>query len=102
MPRYRFIKKYQSGYGQWSPGDEIDLTEAEAEWFNRDVDGCLEPVKAEPEHEPDEDDAPDEAIRAIDSPPSDRQVKRPERARRRRAGSADAADDQDDTDDTES
>lgn len=85
MPRYRFVKKYRSDRGQWSAGDEVDLTEAEADWFNRDVVDCLEPVTPkveDPEPEEDEDSDPDDETRAIDAPPSDRQVKRPERTRR--------------------
>ncbi len=31
-------------YGPWSAGDKVDLTQAEAEWLERDSPGVLEPL----------------------------------------------------------
>lgn len=62
MPRYvaqhGYGAKYGEGYlGPWEAGTEVDLSEQEAGWVNRDSPGCLTKVPAaapepEPESEP--------------------------------------------------
>lgn len=38
---------YRDGirFGPWDKGDTIDLSEADADWINRDSEGCVAPVK---------------------------------------------------------
>lgn len=49
MPRYRVNHVYASyrdgvHYGPWTPGEEVELVEAVAEWVNQDSPGALSPV----------------------------------------------------------
>ena len=47
MPRYAVLKDYGSGTcGPWSMGTQVELTEAEAEWVNRDSAGTLAEVRS--------------------------------------------------------
>lgn len=55
MPDYRVNHDYQAGaLGPFKKGQTVDLTEAQAEWVNRDSDGTLSPAKpeAKPEKAP--------------------------------------------------
>lgn len=50
MASYRVNHRYGARkdgvqYGPWQPGATVDLTEAEAAWFNRDSAGVLSPVE---------------------------------------------------------
>lgn len=55
MPAYEVKHGYRSrrdgqDYGPWEAGQTVELTEADAEWVNRDSPGCLaeaEPAKAD-------------------------------------------------------
>lgn len=56
MPAYTVnhgYRSYRDGiqYGPYEAGTVIELTEADAEWLNRDSPGALTPVTAEPERE---------------------------------------------------
>lgn len=51
MPRYKLNHAYRSfrdgvQYGPWLAGDEVELTDADAEWLERDSPGALTEVKA--------------------------------------------------------
>jgi hypothetical protein len=78
--RYRFVKEYRSGRGAWDPGQIVTIEPEEADWFNRDVPGCLEP--APDEVDPDAYDKLQKElkdakaeIRTLEHPPQDRQLK---------------------------
>lgn len=81
--RYRFSSDYSSGRGVWTAGQEIDVTPAEADWFNRDVPGCLVEVDVKAEQKAAEAEiaakalakAEADAKRAAEKPPADRMVK---------------------------
>lgn len=89
LKRYRFAADYSSGRGVWTVGQEIDVTPDEADWFNRDVPGCLVLVDVEAEHAAEVAAAAEKLAakekkaeeRAEDKPPADRQVKAPESKR---------------------
>jgi hypothetical protein len=72
VQRYRFLKSYRSGAGAWDPGQTIEIEPERAEWFNRDVPGCLEPVEDEKPKKVKESESEE---RAADAPPHDRMVK---------------------------
>ncbi|HEV2778826.1 MAG TPA: hypothetical protein VGX25_05440 [Actinophytocola sp.] len=51
--RYTVKHAYQSYrdgqlFGPWKAGTEVELTESDAEWVERDSPGALEPAKAKP------------------------------------------------------
>lgn len=53
MPRYNVTQNYKSrrdglDYGPWEAGGQIDLSEADADWVNRDSPGTLTPVEGKP------------------------------------------------------
>ena len=50
MPRYKVNQNYRSrrdgvDYGPWEAGGVIDLSEADADWVNRDSPGTLGPAE---------------------------------------------------------
>jgi hypothetical protein len=52
MPFYTVQHRYsarngEQTFGPWEADETVDLTEAEAEWVNRDSAGCLELAKPE-------------------------------------------------------
>lgn len=58
MPRYQICHSYRSfrdgqSYGPWEAGGVIDLSEADADWVNRDSPGTLALPEAAVEAEPD-------------------------------------------------
>lgn len=83
LKRYRFAADYASGRGVWTVGQEIDVTQDEADWFNRDVPGCLVLVDVEAEHAAEIAKEAERLLakekkaeeRAAEKPPADRQVK---------------------------
>lgn len=51
MARYTLNHNYRSfrdgvQYGPWAAGDEVELTDADAEWLERDSPGVLTEVKS--------------------------------------------------------
>ena len=85
MPRYMITQSYASfrdgqRYGPWEAGGEIDLSEADAEWVNRDAPGTLEPPKGETEESalPGDEASPDDA--------EPRRQQKPARNRQHRGG----------------
>ncbi len=70
MPFYEVKHRYGSfrdgqRFGPWEGGETVDLEEADAEWVNRDSEGCLELAKpkAKPEPKPAERQQPKTADR---------------------------------------
>lgn len=59
--KFTVTQRYKSDAGQFEAGDIIEMSAADAAWFNRDVAGLLVP------YEP--------AERAPDAPPNDRMMK---------------------------
>lgn len=49
MPAYRVNHNYRAAHhGPWVKGDTVELTEADAEWVNRDSEGALSLVVEKP------------------------------------------------------
>lgn len=51
MPQYNVQHRYRSyrdgqQFGPWQAGETVELDVADAEWVNRDSEGCLAPVEA--------------------------------------------------------
>lgn len=72
MARYKLNHSYRSfrdgvQYGPWTAGDEVELTDADAEWLERDSPGVL--VKPEPEPDPE----PEKSAERQKPPAADRQ-----------------------------
>lgn len=70
MARYKVAWDYRSSLGALDKGTIVDVSEVEADAFNRDSPGVLVPVK---EAKPD--------VRAETDPPADRAVKAPPQKR---------------------
>lgn len=56
MPKYTVnhgYRAYSDGrtFGPFVEGETVELTEADAEWVNRDSPGCLTEVEAKPERQ---------------------------------------------------
>lgn len=57
MPRYKVNRRYGTWkdgihYGPWAVGIEVELSEQDAAWFNRDSEGVLSLVEPAPQPEP--------------------------------------------------
>lgn len=61
--KYKFLKRYRYRGNNYKPGNEIELTEAEARVINRDEPGTLILI-------------PEVPTRTLDQPPADRMVRR--------------------------
>lgn len=69
---YKAQRRYRSGLGAFSEGDELQLEPEEAEWFNRDSPGVLVPIPESSSSNP-----PEQVEgRAMDGPPHDRMFRR--------------------------
>lgn len=60
MPRYTVTQSYSAErsdasvtpFGPWSPGDEVELDEPDADWVNTDSAGTLVPAKGKADKAP--------------------------------------------------
>ena len=92
MSQYKVQHDYRSDRGGFSAGDKVDLEDHEADWFNADSPGLLEPVGAKAKHEvkpePVEEpqvEEPEPAVEVTEEPSvevDDGPADKPKRARR--------------------
>lgn len=80
MPNYKVNHNYRSDRGGFTEGDQVELDERDANWFNFDSPGLLEPVDATPEVEEVQVTEPEPAVEVLDDEPE--VVEKPKRQRR--------------------
>lgn len=84
MPNYKVNHNYRSDRGGFSEGDQVDLDERDAAWFNFDSPGLLTATDSAAEPETPQVTEPEPVVEVLDDEPTVEVDEKPKRQSRKR------------------